>query len=206
MLEKKAVTAIDIDDLIAKRWSPRAFDSNKPVSEEQILALCEAGRWAPSCFNDQPYVIMVWNKSTDIGSWEKAFDCLSKPNQEWVINAPVLMAAFASKKFRHDGSENRWGEYDTGATMENICLQAVSLGLISHQMGGFDAKKIKECFKVPEEFTPMSMTAIGYQAESSALSEKFKERENAERFRRELGTTFFVNDWDNKIIGTISEK
>jgi nitroreductase len=199
MLEKKAITAVDIDDLIAKRWSPRAFDSSKEVTEEQIIALCEAGRWAPSCFNDQPYAIMVWNKNADKESWEKAFDCLSKPNQEWVVNAPILMAAFASKIFRHDGSENRWGEYDTGAAMENICLQAVSLGLVAHQMGGFSAKKIKEVFNVPEEFTAMSMTAIGYQADASVLSEKQEKREMEDRFRRELGVTFFVHQWDNKV-------
>jgi nitroreductase len=193
MLEKKAITSGEIDELIARRWSPRAYDSSKPVTKQQILSLCEAARWAPSCFNDQPYIIMVWNKNEDQESWQKAFDCLVKFNQDWVKNAPVLVAAFASDKFRRDGSPNRWGQYDTGAAMENFCLQAVSLGLIAHQMGGFDADKLKEVFSVPEEYTPMSMTAIGYQADPKILNDDLLKQENDERYRREFDVTFIIN-------------
>jgi len=200
MLEKKAITSVKIDELLAERWSPRAFDKTKAVSEEKILSLCEAARWAPSCFNDQPYVIMIWNQNDDLESWQNAYECLSKPNQEWVKNAPLLITALASDKFRHDGSANRWGQYDTGAAMENICLQAVSLGLVAHQMGGFNADKLKVDFNIPDEFTPMSMTAIGYQADEKILSDKLKEREKADRYRRELGITFFRNKWKIKII------
>ena len=53
-MQKPAITQVPIADLIAKRWSPRAFDASKPVSQAQIIALLEAARWAPSCFGDQP--------------------------------------------------------------------------------------------------------------------------------------------------------
>ncbi|WP_275575126.1 nitroreductase family protein [Methylocucumis oryzae] len=55
MLQKTAITQTNIHDLMAKRWSPRAFAADKPVSDTELLALFEAARWSPSCFNDQPW-------------------------------------------------------------------------------------------------------------------------------------------------------
>ena len=54
MLEKPAVTSVALAEIIARRWSPRAIDPNQPVSREQLFALLEAARWAPSCFGDEP--------------------------------------------------------------------------------------------------------------------------------------------------------
>ncbi|MEE9552004.1 MAG: nitroreductase family protein, partial [Gammaproteobacteria bacterium] len=50
MFEKKAKTHIPIQDLIAHRWSGRAFDPERSVEQEQVISLLEAARWAPSCF------------------------------------------------------------------------------------------------------------------------------------------------------------
>ena len=59
------MTQITINETIAKRWSGRAYDAAKSVSPEQITALLEAARWAPSCFGDQPWRFVVWDKNTD---------------------------------------------------------------------------------------------------------------------------------------------
>ena len=82
MLVKKAVTSVKISDLIATRWSPRAFDPDKQISHEQILSICEAARWAPSCFGDEPWRIIVWNRSEDPENYNKAFECLDPWNQK----------------------------------------------------------------------------------------------------------------------------
>ena len=91
MIEKPAVTDQKIDTIIAERWSGRAFDATVPVSDENILSLCEAARWAPSCYGDQPWRFIVWNKHTDEAGWQHALECLSPGNQEWAKNAPVLV-------------------------------------------------------------------------------------------------------------------
>src|SRR5260221_14449086 len=52
-MEKPAPSDRPILDLIRRRWSPRAF-SNRPVPREILATLFEAGRWAPSCYNEQP--------------------------------------------------------------------------------------------------------------------------------------------------------
>ncbi len=204
MIKKKAITNEPINSLIAERWSPRAFAPDKKVKRNDIISLCEAGRWAPSSFGDEPWRYLVWDKNHDKANWQKAFDCLVEWNQGWVKNAPVLLASFAAHTFKKNGKPNRHGEHDTGAASENICLQATALGLMAHQMGGYDAEKLKKEFNVPEEYTPMSMIAIGYQGEIEELDSQYQKDEKAERFRRPLGTTFFDSEWENPVIKDIA--
>lgn len=195
MQTKTASTQVDVHDIIARRWSCRAFDASKPVSREQIVALLEAARWAPSCFGDEPWRFIIWDKNSDAAAWQKAFDCLGEWNQNWVKNAPVLILTTANSLFRRDGSPNRWGQYDTGAAAENLCLQAVASGLMAHQMGGFDVEKTRSTYNIPKEFALMAMIAVGYQGEPEVLNDELKELELAARARTPLGVHFFEGGW-----------
>ncbi|BAN36135.1 nitroreductase [Sulfuricella denitrificans skB26] len=203
MQTKTASTQVDVHDIIAKRWSCRAFDASKPVSREQIVALLEAARWSPSCFGDEPWRFIVWDKNSDAAAWQKAFDCLGEWNQNWVKNAPVLMLTTANSLFSKNGKPNRWGQYDTGAAAENLCLQAVASGLMAHQMGGFDVEKTRSAFNIPNEFALMAMIAVGYQGEPEVLNdnEELKELELAARARTPLGVHFFDGDWGVPVKG-----
>lgn len=196
MQHKIATTTVPINDAIAKRWSCRAFDASRPVSREQIVALLEAARWAPSCFGDEPWRFVVWDQGSDATAWRTAFECLGEWNQDWVKNAPVLLLITANSLFRKNGKPNAWGQYDTGAAAENLCLQAASMGLMAHQMGGFDADKIRRVANVPEQFACMAMIAVGYQAEESILNAELKELELAPRTRTPIGELFFEASWN----------
>ena len=194
-MQKPAITQVPIADLIAKRWSPRAFDASKPVSNVQIIALLEAARWAPSCFGDQPWRFIVWDKNTDENAWQLAFDCLAPSNQIWVKAAPILMLTCADTLFGHNQQPNRWGQHDTGAAAENLCLQASSMGLAVHQMGGFNSDLAREKFNIPTQYTPMAMLAVGYEGDANNLPDELKTRELAERKRKPLGELFFNGTW-----------
>ena len=198
-MQKSAITQTPIHEIIANRWSPRAYDANKSVSHDQIIALLEAARWAPSCFGDQPWRFIVFNKSQDVASWEKAFDCIVPNNQTWVKNAPVLILICADTLFGHNQTPNRWGQYDTGAAVENLCLQATSMELVTHQMGGFNSDKTREEFAIPAQYTPMAMLAVGYEGDANKLPSELKIRELAERKRKPLGELFFKGTWNEPI-------
>ena len=199
-MNKPAITRVAINETIANRWSGRAYDASKPVSNEQIIALLEAARWAPSCYGDQPWRFIVWDKNTDAVAWQKAFDCIVPGNQAWVKDAPLLFLTLAGSLFNHNGNTNRWGQYDTGAAAENLCLQASSMGLMAHQMGGFDGAKAREVFSIPAEFTPMAMLSVGYAADVASLSGEVLQRETSPRARRELGELFFKGSWGTPVI------
>lgn len=196
MTDNRAMTQVRIHDIIAQRWSGRAFDVRTPVSREHIIALLEAARWAPSCFGDEPWRFIVWDKNTDAAAWQKAFACVGEFNQQWVKNAPVLLLSIASSLFRDNGKPNRWGQYDTGAAAENLSLQAVTLGLMTHQMGGFDAEKARQTFNIPAHYECMAMIAVGHPGAPETLTEDLKLRELAQRKRRPLQECFFEGVWE----------
>ncbi|MGZ5050598.1 MAG: nitroreductase family protein [Methylobacter sp.] len=195
MQQKTAITRVKLHDLIQSRWSPRAFDAGKSVSREDLLALVEAAHWAPSCFNDQPWRFVVCDKTSDTAGWQQAFSVLAEKNQRWAKNAPVLMLAAAMDNFNHNGQPNRWAMYDTGAASMSMVLQATALGLVVHQMGGFDADKAREVFQLPDDCKPVAMMAVGYQAEADVLDEDFKAAELGPRSRAALEDRFFAGLW-----------
>ena len=199
MFNKKIETKAAIHELIASRWSGRAYNSTKFVSREQIISLIEAARWAPSCFGDEPWRFIVFDKATNESAWEKALDCLAEGNRAWAKDAPLLLLACADSVMSKNGNPNRWGQYDTGAASENICLQATALGLMAHQMGGFDADKTRKDFAIPEQFTPMAMMTVGYQLAEDDIPDDIKEREYGERARNPLENNFFEGTWDKPI-------
>lgn len=195
MIEKPAITDTPIEKVIAERWSGRAYDASIPVSDEAVSAICEAARWAPSCFGDQPWRFIVWNKFHDEASWQAALDCLAPGNQEWAKNAPILILAASVNTFTHNDSPNRWVGYDSGAASISLCLQATSLGLMSHQMGGFDSGKVKAVAQIPDDITCWAMIAIGHPAALDSLNEQQLERELSARKRRPLTEQFFSDQW-----------
>ena len=199
MQERRAITSVPIHDLLARRWSPRAYDVSRPVTREQLMALLEAGRWAPSCNGDEPWRYLIWDRARDPQGWQKAFDCLSDNNKKWVKNVPLLMLSCAGSIFGHGGKPNRWTQHDTGMASLSIALQAVALGLIVHQMGGFDPEKARAAFSIPAEYTPMAMIAAGYQAEPDILDEETRAKELKPRSRKPLGAKFFEGGWGNPV-------
>jgi len=199
MTQKPAQTIVPVHEIIANRWSGRAFDAAQAINREQKLALMEAARWAPSCFGDEPWRFIVWDRHHDGAAWDKAFDCLGEWNQQWVKNAALLFLAAADSRFRKNGKPNAWGPYDTGAASENICLQAAAMGLVAHQMGGFDPDKARRAFTIPEPFQCMAMIAVGHPAPADTLNQELKDAELAPRVRQPLAGNFFAAEWGRPV-------
>jgi nitroreductase len=199
MQDRKAITSVPIHELLARRWSPRAFDANRPVTREQLVTIMEAGRWAPSCNGDEPWRYLVWDRTRDPEGWQKAFECLSENNKKWVKNVSLLMLSCAGSIFGHTGKPNRWTQHDTGAASVSMALQAVASGLIIHQMGGYDAQKARADFDIPPEYTPMAMIAVGYQAEPEILDEETKAKELRPRTRKPLTERFYEGGWEKPV-------
>jgi nitroreductase len=193
-MEKKALTQVTINEVIASRWSPRAFDPQYILEDKQITSLMEAARWAPSCRGEQPWKFVLFNKS-DATAFSQALNCLSVSNQDWAMDASLLILSCANPHYRHNGQENGYAHYDTGAASENICLQATSLNLAAHQMGGFSKDKAREVAHVPDNYDILSFIAIGKPLEMDQLREDQKERELNERSRLPLEQIFSFNQF-----------
>lgn len=119
-------------ELLMKRYSGRLYDPKRPVTQEQLQLIINAGQMAPSSSNEQPWRFIICDKATDAPSYDKVFNTLVKFNQDWAKNAPVLIVAIAAKKWSKDGKPNRWAVYDTGAAAFSMMMQATAIGLMAH--------------------------------------------------------------------------
>ena len=192
-MDKPADNAFPIHALIRDRWSPRAF-SSRPVDRPIVQSLLEAARWAPSCFNAQPWRFIVAT-ADDAQAHARLAACLTPKNRAWAEVAPVLMVAIARDAFERNERPNRWAGYDTGQALAMLTIQAQAVGLAVHQMGGFDADRVRTTYGVPEGFTPMAAVAIGHPGDPDQLPADLADRERAERSRIEQARFAFGTAW-----------
>lgn len=197
-MKKPADTRFALHSLIAERWSPRSFDP-RSVEPEKLGSLFEAARWAPSCFNEQPWSFLVATRD-DEAAFDRLASCLMDGNA-WAKQAPVLVLSVAKQTFERNGKPNRHAAHDVGLAVENLVLQAQAEGLVSHQMAGFDAAAATERLSLPEGCESMAMIAIGYPGEPEALSDELAERERAPRSRKELASFVFGAGWETAPTG-----
>jgi nitroreductase len=190
MLKKPAQTATPVHELIRDRWSPRSF-ADKPVSQNDLTALLEAARWAPSCNNGQPWRFLVATKA-DPAVYAAALEGFNARNQRWAKTAPVLIFTLARKTFEANGSPNGYAGYDTGAAVAMLTVEAEARGLRVHQAAGIEKDKIRAAYGVPEEFDVLTGLAIGYQGDPDALPEELPGREKEPRQRKQLAEIAFT--------------
>jgi nitroreductase len=178
--------------IIHQRWSPRSFASRE-VGPGDLHKVFEAARWAASSFNEQPWRFLVGLRNSI--TYKKIFDSLMPFNQSWAANAPVLILGTAKTKFSHNNTPNRVALYDLGAASSYLTLQAAALGLVTHQMGGFDPAIARQAFEIPEEYILGAVIALGYQGEPAALTnDQMVAQETAPRSRKPL-REFVFSAW-----------
>lgn len=163
-----------LDPRFLHRWSSRAL-SPEPLDPADLNAVLEAARWAPSCFNDQPWHLVVADTEPAL---VQARGLLLGFNAVWAAAAPVLILVFGRRHFGHDGRPNRWGAFDSGAAWMSMALQADALGLVAHGMGGFNVDGAYERSGLsPESHDALCMVALGRPGRVEDLPEELRSRE-----------------------------
>jgi nitroreductase len=174
-----------VAQLLQNRFSGRSYDATRTVSQAQLDMLVHAAQTTPSSYNMQPWNFIICDRATHADGYAKIFDSLVEFNQGWAKDAPVLIAVVASKLSPHNKQPNAHAQYDTGAAAFAMMMQAASLGLMAHQMAGFDAEAIRASFQIPSEFEPMAVMAVGYSLETRAPKKE----------RKPIAENFFFGEW-----------
>jgi nitroreductase len=195
MSDRDAETSVPVHPLIAARWSPRALDPDGKVTDEQLRAVLEAARWAPSNGNTQPARFLVGRRGDD--TFGRIFDLLSKRNQGWAHPAAVLLLACAVTV--NEKGSVPMPVYGVGLAAENLVLQAVAEGLVAHQMGGFDKEGAKLVFSLPADVAPQVVIALGTLGSPDLLDEERRAKELAPRRRKPLSEIAFTGEWGNPV-------
>jgi nitroreductase len=163
---------MDILEMIKTRRSIRKYKPD-PISEEEMNKILEAGRWAPSADNNQPWRFIVLRsqemrkKLADTLTWGR-----------FLSQAPLGIAVTVNP-----GASNHPVE-DGAAATQNMLLEAHSLGLGGCWIGTYDSsdeENAKKVLNVPEDEKLLSVIAIGHPAESP------------QRTRKKLGEVTFTD-------------
>jgi len=162
------------DPIFPERWSPRAM-SGEEISHEELMALFEAARWAPSSYNNQHWRFVYARRNTK--HWQKFFDLLAEGNKVWAKNAAVLIVIISKDTFDYNNKPAITHSFDTGAAWENLALQGSIMGLVVHGMQGFDYKKAKKELKIHLGYTVEAMAAIGKPGKKEDLPKNLQEME-----------------------------
>ena len=181
-----------IDPMFLERWSPRAF-TPEAISEADLLSMLEAGRWAASSYNSQPWRFLYALRDTP--HWQTFFDLLVPFNQGWAKNASALMILVSNSLMRPPGAEKDVPSHshslDAGTASGYVALQAMKMGWYVHGMVGFDMDRAFAELNVPQGYRVEAAYAVGKMGDKSSLPEAMQEREQPSQ-RRPLSELAFA--------------
>ncbi len=170
-----------LHEIIEQRFSPMIF-SDKAVSQDDVQTMLNAATWAASAYNAQPWRFIYGLKGSK--TYDVLFNLMVEYNQSWAKTAPMLMLSIAEMKNSHSGDLNYWAMHDLGMAASSMALQASSMGIQFHQMGGFDMNKARAELAIPDAYAPVAMIAIGYPGDIASLEGDFKNRASEKRARK----------------------
>lgn len=176
-----ADTSVPVHPAIAGRWSPRAFDPAAELGKDQLTAVLEAARWAPTWGRRQPVRFVVGRRG------DEAFATLAgllRRGNSYATAASVLILLCVD-----DGEDERTERYaavDAGAALANLSLEAVSRGLIVHPMAGFDTEGARQAFELAEQLRPLVVIAVGRLGDYADVTPEIAERDSRPRERLPL--------------------
>lgn len=180
-------TSVPITDALAHRWSPYRFHSEKDVEAADLQGVLEAARWAPSSYGEEPWRFIVARREDP---HRQALEDSLMEGNAYARRAAILMVTLAKATFTRNGKPNRVALHDVGLATGNLLAEATVRGLITHPMGGFDKEAVRAAFRVPEDYAPVTVIALGHH-DPELEEELLTRREARERKRRPLAETTF---------------
>jgi nitroreductase len=153
---KKA--SVGIIEIIKSRRSIRQFTA-EPVAEEMIEQVLEAGRWAPSGLNNQPWRFSVITDAALKGEISKMTNY-----SKIVLDAQVLIPVFLDTEKSYHREKDLLG---VGACLQNILLEAHALGLGAVWLGEIikSGAQIRNLLGLGKGLDLMAVIALGHPGE-----------------------------------------
>lgn len=154
---------MDVLEAIKGRRSIRRY-KKLPISEEQVTQILEAGRWAPSRGNSQPWKFITLKNVQGRTDLAEAI-----PTGKFMAEAPLAIAVVVNPK------ASKHPEQEGAAATQNMLLATHALGLgacwISVYGTGCE-EKAKQLLQIPDEEWLLSIVSIGHLAETPEKGRK----------------------------------
>ncbi|MEG6585974.1 nitroreductase family protein [Dendrosporobacter sp. 1207_IL3150] len=160
----------DIFDCMRESHSTRIFKQEE-IAEPTLTRILEAGCWAPSAGNLQPwYFYVVKNQQVKSKITEACFD------QHQITEAPISIVIMADPSRSNDQYGERGAQLyclqDTAAAAENMILAADALGIGSCWVGAFDERRVQQAVEAPPRLRAVAIICLGYSNEQNARSKE----------------------------------
>ncbi len=181
-MSKTPETSAPLTALLASRWSPRSYDQTHEISDQELLSILEAGRWAPSSSNGQPWRFSVAKRGSELH--EKVVAGLTGFNQAWAPAASALIVVSIKKSA--DGVSHKGNFYDAGLAVAQMSIQAQSLDLYTHQMGGILHDQLHKSLGLAADLEVAVVISVGKKDVPEKFEGEALARENAPRTRLDL--------------------
>jgi nitroreductase len=175
-------------ELVKRRQSDRAYDSNRPIEQEKLDYILEATRLAPSACNAQPWSFVVVTKP---GIRQQTAACIADKAlgmNHFVFQATALVVVLEeSANFTSTlGSKVKQKHYphmDLGIATAHLTLAATELGLGSCIVGWFNEKKLREVLNIPSSKRPILVITLGYSTQPTR-EKKRKKTEDVVKYNK----------------------
>lgn len=152
---------MDFSQLVKSRYSVRSFQK-RPIEEDQLALILEAGRLIPSAHNTQPQKIYVARSQSALDKLASVCPC--------TFGAPLILVIGYDKTRERKSRLNPgygFGENDAAIACTQMMLQAHDLGIGSCWVGMFKREDISRVLELPEEVTVIGLLPLGYPAEDA---------------------------------------
>lgn len=181
-----------LDQIFDQRRSVRAFEPT-PISQENIIAILDAARSAPSACNSQTWRFVVVSEKETI---RKICQDAMRPiiPNKWLEQAPLIIAGCShldliANRLGSGISGIEYYQIDLGIAMEHIVLKATELGLGTCWIGWFNQDRIREILNIPKKIRISALLAVGYAADEPSKK----------RIRKPLEQIAFAETWGKPI-------
>lgn len=157
---------MDVFTTVNERRSVRNFKAD-PVEEEKLRKVLEAARLAPSAGNHQPWKFIVVKDEAR----RKALARMAN-NQAFVAQAPVVIAACATKTDHIMANGQYCYPIDVSIAVDHMTLVAVEEGLGTCWIGAFSEPEVKRILEIPEPVRVVALLPLGYPEAGSRTSSR----------------------------------
>ena len=145
-------------ELVKARYSVRKYDS-RPIEEEKLAQILEAGRLSPTGCNYQPQRILVV-RGEKLEQMQQCSPC--------IYGAPVVLVVCYDKRESWKSRTGREiGDVDGTIVLTQMMYQAQELGIGSLIVGMYREPLLREHFSIPESYEIVSLLVLGYPAEDA---------------------------------------
>jgi nitroreductase len=163
---------MDFSKLAKERYSVRKF-SERPVEDEKLAAILEAGKLAPTAKNIQPQTVYVLRGEQALAAVDRSTKCRYGAGT-------VLLVCSDREKAWVNPFDSSYDSVDIDAAIvaDEMILQAWDIGIGSCWVAWFDPAVIIQELSLPENLKPVIMIPVGYAAEDARPSVNHDRRKN----------------------------